>query len=192
MSIRRSFCTGFLTETYATVSTNNYREFALDGLTPSVVSNGGTAVVLHAGPGRVRKIPRPANARAQVRFAEQFRAELQVYRRLAGCPVVPRLFDICGHGMVKGLELELLNDYRTLWNLGDWRLDFGILTKNALSALGQLHEAGICHADLKPDNVMVNGCGEVRIIDFGKAQPLGPFLHPCFPSSQLGLWGSAR
>jgi serine/threonine-protein kinase len=36
-------------------------------------------------------------------------------------------------------------------------------------ALGALHHAGYCHCDLKPNNILVNNAGEVKVIDLGQA-----------------------
>lgn len=39
--------------------------------------------------------------------------------------------------------------------------------KALLSGLNQLHLNGVCHRDLKPNNVRLNLNGELRIFDFG-------------------------
>jgi hypothetical protein len=42
-----------------------------------------------------------------------------------------------------------------------------------VSAIMYTHWLGYSHSDLKPDNVMVNGDGQVVVIDWGFAEPLG-------------------
>jgi len=39
--------------------------------------------------------------------------------------------------------------------------------------LHQMHEAGFVHADMKPNNIVVNEAGEVKIIDLGQACTIG-------------------
>ena len=46
-------------------------------------------------------------------------------------------------------------------------LDLGIQLADAVAAA---HEAGVTHRDLKPDNVMVEEGGSVRVLDFGLAK----------------------
>jgi eukaryotic-like serine/threonine-protein kinase len=45
------------------------------------------------------------------------------------------------------------------------------------AGLAQMHRRGVCHADLKPNNLMLSRTAEVKIIDFGlawiKGQPKG-------------------
>ncbi len=37
------------------------------------------------------------------------------------------------------------------------------------AALAHMHRRGVCHADLKPNNLMLSRAGEVKVIDFGLA-----------------------
>ncbi|SMH31764.1 serine/threonine-protein kinase [Azospirillum agricola] len=51
------------------------------------------------------------------------------------------------------------------------------LTRELLDALAALHEAGICHCDIKPENIMVRPDGRPVLIDFGSART-DRRLHP--------------
>lgn len=44
------------------------------------------------------------------------------------------------------------------------------ITKEICSALVDAHGAGVLHCDLKPDNVLLDGQGRVRLCDFGQAR----------------------
>ena len=41
------------------------------------------------------------------------------------------------------------------------------------AGLVHMHRRNICHADLKPNNIMLSRAGEVKIIDFGLARVRG-------------------
>jgi eukaryotic-like serine/threonine-protein kinase len=45
------------------------------------------------------------------------------------------------------------------------------------AGLGHMHRRGVCHADLKPNNIMLSRTGDVKIIDYGlawiKGEPKG-------------------
>ncbi len=86
------------------------------------------------------------------------------------------------------LALELLEGR----SLGDAAQSVGSEALPALAieicqTLGQLHRAGITHADLKPSNILVGGTAHartVRLIDFGFA--LAPFSDPEDAAQELG------
>lgn len=54
----------------------------------------------------------------------------------------------------------------------DLNLLISILAQTA-NALAALHAQGFVHCDLKPNNIMVNAEGKVKLIDLGQACPIG-------------------
>jgi eukaryotic-like serine/threonine-protein kinase len=47
------------------------------------------------------------------------------------------------------------------------------LMKGSLRGLGALHRQGVVHRDYKPENVMVDGAGATKLVDYGIAAPVG-------------------
>lgn len=48
-----------------------------------------------------------------------------------------------------------------------------LILQQLANALSHIHERNLVHLDIKPQNVMLTGSGEVKLIDFGLAQPPG-------------------
>jgi serine/threonine protein kinase len=46
-----------------------------------------------------------------------------------------------------------------------------------LSGLTHIHSLGLVHGDIRPDNLMVNQHGALKIIDFGSACPMQEHMH---------------
>jgi serine/threonine protein kinase len=116
----------------------------------------------------------------------ELRFNLRARRRfLRGCQVLSQLNEsefIAGyveHGKLDG-TLYLLMDYIEASNLKLLlaRQD-PVLTENVAQilidmavGLNHVHESGFMHLDFKPENILVTGNGNVRLIDFDLSQPI--------------------
>lgn len=101
---------------------------------------------------------------------ERIRREGELTARLKH----PNVVAIHSAGDVDGqpwLAYELVEDCRTLQEVFPG-LELGErveLLRDAARALGHAHALGICHRDVKPDNLLVDGSGRLRVADFGLA-----------------------
>lgn len=111
------------------------------------------------------------NLAADEKFVERFRREAQVLARVSqGQQNVVAVFELIEEGgglfmvmeFVEGASLQALLDR----GAASLQTGLGILLKIALG-LKAIHSQGLVHRDLKPDNVMVQASGGVKIADFG-------------------------
>ncbi|MDD9938235.1 MAG: serine/threonine-protein kinase, partial [Myxococcales bacterium] len=104
---------------------------------------------------------------------ERFRREASAARRISH-PNVVRLHDLgVDRGIhfismerVKGESLRQRLDREGVLGLSEIRE----LVAQICDALEAAHGAGVVHRDLKPDNVLIDREGKVRVIDFGVAK----------------------
>ena len=116
----------------------------------------------------VRKVDR------DIRFVEQLENEFEVGRQVTH-PVLRRCIDIqINRTMLRkvteaALIMELFDglplDMQELPSLSE---TLGCFIQTA-EALGSLHALGYVHCDLKPNNILLNQHGEVKVIDLGQA-----------------------
>ena len=110
-------------------------------------------------------------------FVERFRREAQHAAGLSH----PSIVSIYDRGEAEGtyyIAMEYIEG-RTLKELlvarGPSPLGIAIdYTRQILSALRFAHRNGIVHRDIKPHNVIVDGEGRVKVMDFGIARPARP------------------
>jgi serine/threonine-protein kinase len=104
---------------------------------------------------------------------ERFKQELKLARRITHRNVV-RTYDysesdnlhVISMEYVKGITLKQLIRQR-----GMLPLKIGLqIGKQICSALDAAHEKGVVHRDIKPQNVLLESTGDVKIMDFGIAR----------------------
>src|SRR5580704_1934647 len=102
----------------------------------------------------------------------RFRNEVRIARQVSH-PNVCRVYDISFVEGLHFLSMEYLDgeDLSSLLRrIGRLPQDKAIeFTRKICAGLAAAHERGVLHRDLKPANIMIDGRGQVRIMDFGLA-----------------------
>lgn len=103
--------------------------------------------------------------------AAQFEHELRIAQQLSH-PNIVKVFDLDRDGELLFYSMELIAG-QTLSDLLQFAPPrrpqaIAILTQVA-NALTYLHERGIAHGDVHPDNILISGTGQVKLLDFGAA-----------------------
>lgn len=121
-------------------------------------------------------------------MAQRFRAEIKLARRVAHKNVC-RIHEYgedaglryISMGFVDGTDLK-----RILREQGPFRQDQAFdIALTVAEAIAAIHEEGIIHRDLKTANVMRDGRGVVRLMDFGIAKEWGQETHGMTATGQI-------
>ena len=136
------------------------------------LGEGGMGLVLKARDASGRELAiKVANSESvSQRSLTRFRREGEVTAQLRH----PGILRVHAAGEIEGLPYlayELVPDCRTLDEVTEGlstRAQVELLRDVAL-ALGHAHERGVVHRDVKPDNILIDRAGRVRVADFGLA-----------------------
>lgn len=118
------------------------------------------------------KVIRPELASRQEAL-RRFKQELILARQVTHKNVI-RIFDLGESEGIKFITMEYVEgkDLKTLlYQKGTPTLAQAVsIIRQVSQALAAAHEEGVVHRDLKPQNIMVDGEGRVRVMDFGIAR----------------------
>jgi serine/threonine-protein kinase len=120
------------------------------------------------------KILRPSLT-AEQSFLDKFRNEARAIANLSH-PNIVTVYDVGSDGPTHYIVMELVDgtDLKKIIKAEaplsiDRVLDMGI---QVCSGVGYAHRSGLVHADVKPQNILVNSEDVVKVTDFGIAQAL--------------------
>ena len=143
-----------------------------------VLGHGGMGVVYraqdrHLGEAVAIKVLRPELGSLDPTVLERFKQELRLARRITHRNVV-RTYDLGETGGTYYITMELVRGTTLATFIRDaGRLDVpATLTigKQLCRALEVAHEEGIVHRDIKPQNLLVDPAGFLKVMDFGIAR----------------------
>jgi len=118
---------------------------------------------------------------ADERIIERFRNELKLARQVSH-RYVCRMFDLNKEGDAYFITMEYISgeDLKSMVKMMG-PMSSGkalIISKQVCKGLAEAHRRGIAHLDLKPQNIMIDKEGSVRIMDFGIAHSLKEKIKP--------------
>ena len=135
---------------------------------------------------------RLADASTAEDFAQRFEREAQAAARL-NHPHIVAIFDFGEEGdasfivmeFVQGRELAQAFEAQERYTIAETVR----MMCELLAALGYAHDHGIVHRDIKPDNVMIDGSGRVKLMDFGVARVTDVGQDRTQPGTVVGTLG---
>lgn len=139
------------------------------------IGQGGTAYVFQATDLELKVTVAIKFIRREIADAnllERFKAEVTLSRQL-NHPNIIRLYDLGSHQGLKYITMELLEGSDLHRVIGSTALELAqgldLLTQ-ACSGLQAVHDAGVIHRDVKPENLFVTSEGVLKVMDFGLAK----------------------
>lgn len=171
-----------------TLINNRYRLVAQQG-------SGGMAVIYKAideelGRTVAMKILRPSLTH-DPDFLRRFKNEARNVANL-GHPNIVTVYDVGSEGQTHYIVMEFIDgsDLKKLIRKdGALPIDVAVdLSIQICAGIGFAHRAGLVHADVKPQNVLLTSSRQVKVTDFGIAQAFSDATQP--QERQQVVWGS--
>ncbi|MCM1330783.1 MAG: serine/threonine protein kinase [Ruminococcus sp.] len=106
---------------------------------------------------------------------ERFEKEAQILSRLGGSTDVIQVYDAFEQNGTAYYAMEYVNgitvrEYTKKYGkASEGQVLFAAL--EIVPAFKRIHEKNIIHRDLSPNNIMIDGSGGVKLVDFGNARP---------------------
>ena len=141
-----------------------------------VIGSGGMAVVYKAKCHRLNRLVAVKVLKSDLAedadFRRRFRDESQAVAMLSH-PNIVSVYDV-SRGETEYIVMELidgitLKQYMEKRGQLNWREALHFITQ-IMKALSHAHSRGIIHRDIKPQNIMVQPDGNVKVMDFGIAR----------------------
>ncbi len=139
------------------------------------IGGGGMGVVLRGRDPVLDRSVAIKLARAGVDDQAQMLREAQALARLSH-PNVVAVHDFGESGGEVFVAMALVEgEPLSRWMATAHPLDVRLRVLDGVAAgLAAIHDAGLVHRDIKPDNIVVRSTGEAAIVDFGLARPSAP------------------
>ena len=127
-------------------------------------------------------------------YLERFLMEEWIARRINSAHVLKPCLQTRKHNYIYVVTEFIEGQTLAQWMIDNPKPDIktvrGIVDQIA-KGLQAFHRLEMLHQDLKPDNIMIDGAGTVKIIDFGATRVAG-VMEIASPISQINLLGAAQ
>jgi serine/threonine protein kinase len=156
----------------------------------SLIGKGGMGAVYKARQPMLDRIVAlkilPAQVTLGTDFGDRFTREARALAKLNH----PNIVMVYEFGQLNGQPYFIM-EYVDGLNLRQLEQEGKLTPREALQIVPQIcealqfaHDAGIVHRDIKPDNILLDKKGRVKIADFGIAKILGTAEDPAIPVTQ--------